>query len=441
MRVKLWVKLTGAFVLVAIVAVGLIAVLANRAASLGFQRYLQAGEMAQLELLQTQLAAYYAQTGSWAGANSLLRDSGLGGQGYFLRLLDADGAGVASRGGQGRFFEPEVSLPIRVDGRLVGTLMMARPGLGTHAGDQYLETVNRAIVWAGLAAAALALLLGALLAQGLTRPLRQMTQATRAVAAGDLAQQVRVDSRDELGELARDFNQMARALQTAEAQRQQLLADTAHDLRTPISIIRSHLEAMLDGVFPATPDNLALVHEETLRLGRLVEDVRTLSLMETGQLPLEAAALDVTALARRAVAAFAPLAEADGITLTLEAEPTPPVQADGARIHQVLANLIANALRYAPEGEQPPPTVRVLVQQAGGAVRVSVSDNGPGLTAAQQAQVFERFWRGDAARSRGQGGSGLGLAIARGIVQAHGGALSVSSPPGQGATFTFTLPI
>jgi signal transduction histidine kinase len=440
MRVKLWVKLTGAFVLVAIVAVGLIAVLANRAASLGFQRYLQAGEMAQLELLQTQLAAYYAQTGSWAGANSLLRDSGLGGQGYFLRLLDADGAGVASRGGQGRFFEPEVSLPIRVDGRLVGTLMMARPGLGTHAGDQYLETVNRAIVWAGLAAAALALLLGALLAQGLTRPLRQMTQATRAVAAGDLAQQVRVDSRDELGELARDFNQMARALQTAEAQRQQLLADTAHDLRTPISVIRSHLEAMLDGVFPATPDNLALVHEETLRLGRLVEDVRTLSLMESGQASLELAALDVTALARRAVAAFAPLAEADGVTLTLEAEPTPPVQADGARIHQVLANLLANALRYAPQGEQSAPTVRVLVQQAGGAVRVSVSDNGPGLTAAQQAQVFERFWRGDAARSRGQGGSGLGLAIARGIVQAHGGALSVSSPPGQGATFTFTLP-
>jgi signal transduction histidine kinase len=162
--------------------------------------------------------------------------------------------------------------------------------------------------------------------------------------------------------------------------------------------------------------------------------------MESGQASLELAALDVTALARRAVAAFAPLAEADGITLTLEAEPTPAVQADGARIHQVLANLIANALRYAPQGEQPSPTVRVLVQQAGGAVRVSVSDNGPGLTAAQQAQVFERFWRGDAARSRGQGGSGLGLAIARGIVQAHGGALSVSSPPGQGATFTFTLP-
>jgi signal transduction histidine kinase len=424
MRVKLWVKLTGAFVLVAIVAVGLIAVLANRAASLGFQRYLQAGEVTQLELLQAQLAAYYAQTGSWTGANSLLRDSGLGGQGYFLRLLDAEGAGVASRGGQGRFFEPEVSLPIRVDGRLVGTLMMARPGLGTHAGDQYLETVNRAIVWAGLAAAALALLLGALLAQGLTRPLRQMTQATRAVAAGDLAQQVRVDSRDELGELARDFNQMARALQTAEAQRQQLLADTAHDLRTPISVIRSHLEAMLDGVFPATPDNLALVHEETLRLGRLVEDVRTLSLMESGQASLELAALDVTALARRAVAAFAPLAEADGVTLTLEAEPTPPVQADGARIHQVLANLLANALRYAPQGEQSAPTVRVLVQQAGGAVRVSVSDNGPGLTAAQQAQVFERFWRGDAARSRGQGAPGWGWPLRAALCRRTGALLA-----------------
>lgn len=444
-RSSLWVKLTIAFVLVALVGAGLVAVLANRATSIGFERYLLAGEMLGLETLRDDLADYYAGQGSWNGVNAVLRASDVGPEaaGLFLRLLDADGSVVAARGGQGRAsqtFSADVALPVVVDGQQVGTLLAAQAGpQGSRAGEQFLAAVNQAIFWAGLAALGLALLLGTLLALGLTRPLRQLTDATRAMAAGDLHQQVAVTSSDELGQLARDFNQMAHALETAEFQRKQLLADTAHDLRTPISVIRSHLEAMLDGVFPPTPENLAVVHEETLRLSRLVDDVRTLSLVEAGRLPLELAPLDLTALAEQAVAAFAPLAESDGVALTLDAAPTPPVQGDSARLHQVLSNLIANALRYAPHG-QPPPAVRVRVTAEPGHVRISVSDSGPGLTLEQQAQVFNRFWRSDAARTPQQGGSGLGLSIAKGIVEAHGGTICVESQPEHGATFAFVLP-
>jgi signal transduction histidine kinase len=442
---RLWVRLALAFVFVALVGVALVAILANRATALGFQQFLETGEVIQLRDLQDDLSAFYAQQGSWEGTNTVLRRSGIGpeasGGGYFLRVLNTNGQVVGARGGQGR---PEnefnIELPIMLDGQQVGTLLATEAGRGGRAGEQYLESVNQAILYAGIAAIVVALILGIILAQGLTRPLQRLTRATQAVAAGDFSQQVTVNSNDELGELAHDFNQMARALELSEKQRQQLLADTAHDLRTPISIMRSHLEAMLDGVFPATPENLAVVHEETLHLSRLIEDVRTLSLVETGHLPLDLSRVETMDLTQQVVAAFLPLAEADGVQLNTELKPSKPVMADAARIHQVLANLIANALRYAPQGESNTPTVTVKLENEGGMVCFGIKDNGPGLTAEQQQQIFDRFWRSDAARSRDQGGSGLGLAIARGIVEAHGGSISAASELGKGTEMKVRLP-
>jgi signal transduction histidine kinase len=219
-----------------------------------------------------------------------------------------------------------------------------------------------------------------------------------------------------VGALAASFNLMSAALADAEQQRQQMLADIAHELRTPLSITRGHLEAMLDGVFPTTPDNLALIHEETLLLGRLVEDLRTLSLAEAGQLSLDKTPLDLTELTAQAVAAFEPLAEAENVRLLtdLPAEPV-SITADADRLRQVLGNLLANALRHVTKGENGPPQVTVsLVRQNGTAV-LRIADNGPGLSPQAQAHVFDRFWRADSARSRDQGGSGLGLAICKAV--------------------------
>jgi signal transduction histidine kinase len=442
---RLWVRLALAFVFVALVGVVLVAILANRATSVGFQRYLQVGETGQLQDLQNNLSAFYAQQGSWEGTNTVLRRSGIGpessGGGYFLRVIDANEQTVGARGGQGRALnEFDIELPILVNGQRVGSLLATEAGQGGHAGEQYLSSVNQAIIYAGIAAIIIALLLGIVLAQRLTRPLRQLAAATQAVAAGDFSQQVAVTSNDEIGDLARDFNQMARTLEISEKQRQQLLADTAHDLRTPISIMRSHLEAMLDGVFPATPENLAIVHEETLHLSRLVDDVRTLSLVETGHLPLTMSPVEISELVQQVVAAFMPLAEADGVQLNTNLTETDPIKADAARLHQVLANLIANALRYAPQGEENPPTVSVTVENQSDTVRIGIKDNGPGLTADQQQHVFDRFWRSDSARNRDEGGSGLGLAITQGIVEAHGGSISVASQPGSGTEMIVRLP-
>lgn len=446
MRANLWVKLALAFVLVALSGILLVGFLANRATAVSFQRYLQAGDSQRLARLAGEIGLVYAEQGSWAGLNILLRDSDVGPEagsgGYFLRVLDSDGAVVGSRGGQGRpAIDFDQALPIMVGEAQVGTLLAAQAGQGERAAEQFLASVNQALLWAGGAAVILALLLGILLAQQLTRPLRQLTTATRAVAAGDFNQQVPVTSHDELGDLALDFNQMAQALAQAEAQRRQMLADTAHDLRTPISIMRSHLEAMLDGVFPPTPENLAVVHEETLQLSRLVEDVRTLSLAEAGQLPLTMQRVDLADLVQGAVAAFAPLAEADGITLTSANQRPAYVLGDPARLQQVLANLLSNALRYAPQGGSQPPEVGLVLSSAYGQAVVTVHDNGPGLTAAQQAHVFDRFWRSDTARSREEGGSGLGLAIARSIIEAHGGEIAIASSAGAGTTFTIKLPL
>ncbi|UCG24001.1 MAG: HAMP domain-containing protein [Chloroflexota bacterium] len=447
---KLWLKLTIAFLLVAIIGVVVVAVLANRATSASFNRFLEEENSAGVALLLDELADHYRERGSWAGVEALLRQyrSGMG-SGIGLILIDGDGQTVAvagsGRGNRPRATDQAEGFAVQVGGQVVGQLVVEGPpgqAMAGRAGQQFLSDVNEAILLAGVIAVTLALILGVLLARGLTRPLGKLTEATRSVAAGDLDQQVPVSSGDELGELAGSFNLMAAALAANERQRQQLFADIAHELRTPLSVIRGQLEAMLDGVLELSPENLSLAHEETILLGRLVDELRALSLAESGQLPLDKKPLDLGLVVTGVKAAFDPLAEAEGIGLGLIVEPDlPRVPADEARVQQVLGNLLSNALRHAGQGDDLEPEVRLEVVAKPRAVQVSVSDNGPGLSPEAQSHVFDRFWRADAGRSRDRGGSGLGLAISRGIIIAHGGQIWVESAPGRGATFAFELPI
>jgi signal transduction histidine kinase len=447
---KLWFKLTVAFLLVAILVVAVTAVMANRVTSAGFRRFLDEDRSDQAEPLVNALAGYYADNGRWTEVEVVLRGylpgRGAGGGGSTLIVLDGLGQIVAlAGGGRGRTvpdFGLEDTFPIVVNGQHVGGLFVDEPGMmGGRAAEQFLEDVNQALLWTALVAVVLALLLGALLARSLTRPLRQLTQATRAVTAGDLDQQVVVKSDDEIGELATSFNQMAAALAANEVQRQRLFADLAHELRTPISVIRGQVEGIQDGIFDSSPENLAVVHEETIILGRLVEELRTLSLADSGQLPLDKEQLDLGQEARLAVTAQEPLAEAEGIILKLESGPAiPPVLADPGRIQQVLGNLLSNAFRHASQGDRRQPAVLVKVEGLADAVRLTVTDNGPGLPPEAQQHVFDRFWRIDTARNRDQGGSGLGLAICKGIIDAHDGRIWVESAPRSGASFVFELP-
>lgn len=444
----LWFRLTAAFLLVAIAGVITVSVLANRAAAEGFRHYLTQDVAEQWSGLQYELAAYYEDHGGWENVQSVLTAvrPGQGSGGISLAVADVSGQIVAVVGGQqNRIVSVENAaaiLPIEGNGRQVGTLLIRAAGSnGGRAGEQFLLEVDHAIWLGGMIAVLLALFLGGYLAQRMTRPLHQLTQATRQVAAGELTQQVHINSKGELGELATGFNQMSAALAASEQQRQQMLADIAHELRTPLSITRGHLEAMLDGVFEMTPDNLALIHEETLLLGRLVDDLRTLSLAEAGQLSLDFAVVNLAELTAQAVAAFEPLAEAEKVNLVARIPAKMVnIMADSNRIRQLFGNLISNALRHVIQSEKETMAIIVTLQKKAQVVQVSITDNGSGLSSEAQAHVFDRFWRADSSRTRDKGGSGLGLAISRAIVESHNGRIWVESIPGKGATFTFELP-
>jgi two-component system OmpR family sensor kinase/two-component system sensor histidine kinase BaeS len=257
--------------------------------------------------------------------------------------------------------------------------------------------------------------------------------AVGRVADGDLTARVAERGPSDARSLARAFNAMTSRLEASEEQRRKMLADVSHELRTPLSVMQGSLEAIVDGVRPADEAHLAAILDETKVLSRLVEDLRTLSLAESGALALHREPTDLAALATETLASFGTQAEGAGITVGAELEPgLPPVDADPVRAREILVNLIANALRYTP----PSGRVSVDARRVQGVVEVRVRDTGMGISPDALGHIFDRFYK--SAESRG---AGLGLAIAKQLVEAHGGAISASSVVGKGTDIQFTLPI
>lgn len=330
--------------------------------------------------------------------------------------------------------------PITVAGETVGYLVTARSPLpwtpGTPEGD-FLRRVNQGIVISAMIAALLALVLGGVLAYTLTRQLRELTRGTQEIARGRLGHQVQIQSSDEMGQLAASFNQMSAELQRSNELRQQMTADIAHDLRTPLSVILGYTEALADGKLPPDPEMLAVMHQEALHLQRLIEDLKILALADAGELPLNLQLADPAVLLRQAAEAHRVQASHKNVGLeTRLADSLPSVRVDIDRMAQVFGNLLSNALRYTPEGG----IIRLSARQQDGQVLLEVSDSGPGIPPEVLPQIFERTVRGDPARQQQQGETGLGLAIARSLVEAQGGTIKVRSLPGEGAVFTIQLP-
>lgn len=441
---SLTLKLTLAFLAVGLTGALLVALSVGQRTRLAFDQFvLDRGQRS----LVVSLAQYYQMRGSWEGLDEFVRDDHFGpgpARRMPIVLADPDGRVILGSGRYrpGALVSPPdraLALPVEVQGHVVG-LVIGAPGprrvpVGTPESD-LLARITHAITFSALAATGLALLLGFLLARTLTHPIRELTAATRQIAKGGLGRQVAVRSRDELGILAASFNRMSVDLERSSALRRQMTADIAHDLRTPLSVILGYTEALRDGKLGGSQEIFDTLHTEAQQLQRLVDDLRTLSLADAGELPLTRQPVAPQALLERAAAAYRPQAQAQNIAITARSAPdVPPVDVDPERMAQVLGNLLSNALRYTPHGG----TIALSTGRHDGSVELCVSDTGSGISPEDLGHVFERFYRGDESRQH-DGSSGLGLAIAKSIVEAHGGTIAVASAPGQGTTFTIDLP-
>jgi signal transduction histidine kinase len=282
-------------------------------------------------------------------------------------------------------------------------------------------------------------LFGVLMSRSLTAPLNRLTEAARAIGAQHLSRRVTEEGTTEVVELARAFNELAAALEQNEKLRRNLVADVAHELRTPLSVLQGNLRAILDDVYPMEKSEAARLFDQTLLLSRLVEDLLELSQAEAQQLPLNIQPASISELLDSIVARFGPMAEEKQVTLKVEApSDIPPLCADYTCLSQAMHNLLNNALVHTPAGGR----VTIRVERDGDALKLAVQDTGEGIRPQDRPYIFERFYRADRSRSRDTGSTGLGLATVKAIVEAHGGRITVTSAgqPGQGSTFTVEFP-
>jgi signal transduction histidine kinase len=303
---------------------------------------------------------------------------------------------------------------------------------------RFLSTFWWQFLVAGALSAGIALVMARWLARGTTQPLRDMTAAARRMEVGDYSVRVRTRSRDEVGQLAQAFNRMSAELETLERTRRDLVANVSHELKTPITAIRAHLENLLDGVEKPDPKTIQIMLTQSERLGRLVEQLLDLSRLDSGEVPLHREQVPVGRLVSRVVSEISVARQTADVAIERSIpEDIPALDADEERLHQVLFNLVDNAVRFTPPGGE----VTIAAGRRNGSVEISVADTGVGIPPEHLPRLFERFYRVDQARSREDGGTGIGLAIARSVVEAHGGHIRAESIPGKGSVFAFDLPV
>lgn len=341
-------------------------------------------------------------------------------------------------------------------------MMGGNMGMMTALTESFTQTVNEVLLVAASLAFVTAVLVSTFVTRRIVKPVQEMKTASQRIANGRYEERVQVNGDDELAELGRSFNRMAHELAQTELRRRQLIGDVAHELRTPLSSIKSVMEGLQDGVLESAPETFANVEREVNRLQRLVRDLEELSKAEAGQIQLEMELINPAELMETVVARLQSQFADKQVTLSTDMPPDlPAVSVDSARMTQVLLNLLGNALQYTPSGGHVgiqcsvignqlstksehclPNTVREAVAKRHHCLLITVTDTGIGLTTDQLPHIFERFYRVDKSRSRAGGGSGIGLTISKHLVEAHNGRLLAASPGlNQGSTFTIVLPV
>jgi len=449
MRRSFAFRLAAAFAGVGIAAAALTVILVNLSFGSRFTGYLQSQQRLRKQQLVAALADSYTRMNGWNVTNLRALSPLAFMDGGTLRLLDASGrvvwapsesdlagpmAAMHRQMMGGGSLGPEQSLPITVNGTTEGTALVRLPQSGVLPQDlAFQASVNRVLVFGGISAGLVALLLGLLLARRATRPARDLASAAQAFAQGDRSRRAEYRGADEFGDMALSFNAMADTVEEEDRLRRTFAGDVAHEIRTPLAILQSQIEALQDGVTEVSPTELESLHEETLRLRRLVGDLETLASADAAGFTLAMEPVELEAVAQEVTREFAGPFEAGGVTLTSGLQHV-IVDGDPIRLRQIAANLLSNALKFTPEGGK----VRIELEREGDRAVLSVSDTGVGIPPDEIPHVFDRFFRGRDVRA---GGSGIGLTVVRELVSAQGGEVGVSSEPGSGTSFTVRIPV
>jgi signal transduction histidine kinase len=437
-------RLLAAFAFVIIVIISSAFFFAHRTTRIEINRFVDRTETMQARRVEAELSAYYLHQRDWEGIQPFIVQWG---NIYGRRIILTDTSGTVVADSQDELLGMSYSadtpgLPMSPpwETQTIGILHID-PIESSEINRASLQitynTTGRFFIWGGLLAVAIALLLTFILSRRILAPVKALTHAARKLGKGDFSQRVNFKDKGEVGELAKSFNSMANDLEHMEQLRRNMVADVAHELRTPLSNLSGYLEAIRDGVVKPDSDIIRSLDEEASTLSRLVDDLQELSLADAGELKLVYRKEDVSSTIREAVAATQTKAATKGITITADLPARLPlVSIDAHRIKQGLNNLLENAIAHtSPEG-----TITVAAWEQDNEINISVADTGEGIKAEDLPNIFERFYRVDKSRTRATGGSGLGLTITKRLVEAHGGRINVESQLGKGTRFTFTLP-
>lgn len=351
-----------------------------------------------------------------------------------LVLLDNRGAYVA---GSTNVSNDAAELPVTLDGTTIGTLRLgAIPQISGATDVAFAQAQTRSAAIAGAAILIGALLFSFVLARWLLAPVRALTSGTRALAAGDFSRRIDATRGDELGALSRDFNHLAATLEQARDARRKWGADIAHELRTPLSILKGEVQALQDGVRAMTPHALESLQAECTRLDGVIEDLYQLSLADAGALDYRFEVIDLGEIVADAIDAHKDACASKGLELIADVQPHAIVDGDARRLSQLLDNLLTNSQRYTDA----PGRIRVTVQTDAKTVRLAVDDTAPGVSPSALPQVFDRLFRVESSRNRAVGGAGLGLSIAKAIVEAHHGRIAAEASALGGLRVVAELP-